>query len=83
MAIIFPIWKKHKANLKEGFLFGLFMVLLFTLRFLDEFLKINQEQFEESLPINMGQILSIPFILAGLYLIWRAAQKPGPIAAKK
>jgi prolipoprotein diacylglyceryl transferase len=76
MAIIFPIWKKNKAQLKEGFLFGLFMVLLFTLRFLDEFLKINQEQFEDSLPLNMGQILSIPFILAGIYLIWRAYHLP-------
>lgn len=76
MAILFPIWKKKKAQLKEGFLFGLFMVLLFTLRFLDEFLKINQEQFEDSLPLNMGQILSIPFVLAGIYLIWRAYQLP-------
>jgi prolipoprotein diacylglyceryl transferase len=83
MAIIFPIWKKKKAQLKEGFLFGLFMVLLFTLRFLDEFLKINQEQFEDSMALNMGQILSIPFVIAGIYLIWRAYQlPPNPVKAK-
>lgn len=72
LAIIYPIWKKKKAELSEGFLFGLFMVLLFTLRFLDEFLKVNQEAFEDSLPINMGQILSIPFVLAGIFLIVRS-----------
>lgn len=72
LAIIYPIWRKKKAALSEGFLFGLFMVLLFTLRFLDEFLKENQEAFEDSLPINMGQILSIPFVIAGIFLIFRS-----------
>jgi len=76
MAIIFPIWKKHKAGLRQGFLFGLFMVLLFTLRFLDEFLKVEQEDFERDMLFNMGQLLSIPFIIAGVYLIWRSTQLP-------
>lgn len=74
MAIVWSIWRKHGKALKEGFNFGLFMFLLFTLRFIDEFMKINQEPFEDSLPLNMGQLLSIPFILAGLYLIWRSRQ---------
>jgi prolipoprotein diacylglyceryl transferase len=72
MAIIYPIWRKQKEKLSNGFIFGIFLVLLFSLRFLDEFLKVNQEAFEEDLPINMGQILSIPFIVAGLVLIFRA-----------
>ena len=76
MAIIFPIWKKYKAGLRQGFLFGLFMVLLFTLRFLDEFLKVEQEDFERDMLFNMGQLLSIPFIIAGVYLIWRSTQLP-------
>jgi prolipoprotein diacylglyceryl transferase len=74
MFITFSIWRKQKANLKRGFLFGLFMFILFTLRFIDEFFKINQEAFEDSLPINMGQLLSIPFILAGIYFMWRSRQ---------
>ena len=74
MGITYNIWRKRKAELKEGFLFGLFMILLFSLRFLDEFLKENQESFEDDLPLNMGQLLSIPFILAGIYLIWRSQQ---------
>ena len=58
-------------NLKKGFLFRLFLALLFTVRFLIEFIKENQEAFENALPINIGQILSIPFILIGLYFIFR------------
>ena len=57
-------------NLKKGFLFRLFLALLFTVRFLIEFIKENQEALN-TLPINMGQILSIPFILIGLYFIFR------------
>lgn len=74
MAILYPIWKKRKAQLRDGLLFGLFMAMLFTLRFLDEFLKIEQEAFEQDMLLNMGQILSIPFVIAGLYLIYRARQ---------
>lgn len=72
LAVLWPIWKKHQKELRKGFLFGLFMLLLFTLRFLDEFLKENQEPWEDELPINMGQILSIPFILAGILLLFKA-----------
>ena len=72
--IFFLLWSIYKTKgkyLKKGFLFGLFLVLLFTVRFLIEFVKENQEAFENALPINMGQILSIPFILTGLYFIFR------------
>jgi phosphatidylglycerol:prolipoprotein diacylglycerol transferase len=72
--IFFTLWgiyKKKSEFLKKGFLFGLFLMLLFTARFLIEFAKENQEVFENALPINMGQILSIPFILIGLYFIFR------------
>lgn len=44
---------------------------MFSVRLLIEFLKENQEVFENALPINMGQILSIPFILVGLYFVFR------------
>ena len=59
-----------KKGLK-GFLFGLFLTVLFTIRFLIEFTKENQETFEQSLPLNMGQLLSIPFILLGVYFMFR------------
>jgi len=72
MGILWTIWKNHRNKLANGFMFGVFLVILFTLRFIDEFFKINQVAFEDSLPLNMGQILSVPFVLLGLYLIWRA-----------
>ncbi len=70
--ILYYFWKNKAISKKNGFLFGLFMVVLFTLRFLDEFLKINQEAFENDLLLNMGQILSIPFVIFGSILLWRA-----------
>ena len=77
MAVLYPIWRKHKEKIKDGLLSGLFLVLLFSLRFLDEFLKINQEAFEDDLPLNMGQILSIPFVIMGIILILRAKVRQG------
>ena len=44
-------------------------------RFFNEFFKMNQEAFEASLPINMGQILSIPLILIGLAVFLKTVQK--------
>jgi prolipoprotein diacylglyceryltransferase len=75
MILLFYLWKNYRHKLHIGFMFGLFMVILFTLRFIDEFFKINQEAFENDLILNMGQILSIPFVLAGLYLIFRSPKK--------
>ena len=65
-------WKNKREKVGPGFMFGLLCVLLFIERFIDEFFKENQADFENSLPINMGQILSLPFILIGLFMIWRS-----------
>jgi len=66
---MFWIWKNKRQTLPSGFMLGLFMILLFSLRFIDEFFKIDQEPFENGLPINMGQILSIPFIILGVLIV--------------
>jgi prolipoprotein diacylglyceryltransferase len=64
-------WKKGKGA-KPGFLFGLFMVLLWSIRFVVEFVKKSQGGFEESLGLlSTGQWLSIPFVLLGLYFMFR------------
>ena len=76
LVFLFYVWKTQRHKINNGYIFGLFLVILFTLRFIDEFFKVNQESFEDGLPINMGQILSIPFVLAGIYLIYRAKSKP-------
>lgn len=69
--ILFLMWKKDKANLPPGRIFGVFMIVLWSLRFAYEFLKENQVSFEDKLPLNMGQILSIPLIIVGIViLIW-------------
>lgn len=69
--VLWNIYNKQGSQLKQSFLFGLFLVLVFSVRFLMEFLKENQEVFENALPINMGQILSIPFIIVGFYFFFR------------
>lgn len=79
--ILYSIYQKKSVTLKPGFLFGLFLILIFGFRFFIEFLKENQSSFESALPINMGQILSIPFVLLGLYFILR--KKHLPASAKK
>lgn len=69
--ILFLMWNKDKEKLPSGRIFGVFMIVLWSLRFVYEYLKENQVSFEDQLPINMGQILSIPLIIAGvLILIW-------------
>jgi prolipoprotein diacylglyceryl transferase len=73
--LFYWLWKNKRNDFGKGFMFGLFCVLMFGFRFGMEFMKENQEAFEASLPINMGQILSIPFILVGLYMMYRSKQE--------
>lgn len=67
--IVFTVYKTKNIKLGNGFLFGLAITLIFTMRILIEFVKINQVKFEEGMKLNMGQILSIPFILIGIYFM--------------
>jgi prolipoprotein diacylglyceryl transferase len=67
--IVFTIYKTKNIKLGNGFLFGLAITLIFVMRILIEFLKINQVDFEKGMSLNMGQILSIPFVLLGLYFV--------------
>lgn len=61
---------KNKGKWKDGFLFGLFFTLLFLARFIIEFFKINQVAFEEGMSLNMGQLLSIPFMIGGVVVMY-------------
>jgi phosphatidylglycerol---prolipoprotein diacylglyceryl transferase len=67
--LLFAIWRHHKENLPTGRLLGIFLIVCFGLRFLYEFLKENQVSFEDRLPLNMGQILSIPLVVAGILIL--------------
>jgi len=64
--ILFAIWNRYRQNLAPGLIFGIFLVVLWSLRFAYEFLKEPQESFENDLPLFMGQILSIPLVIAGI-----------------
>lgn len=75
-ALCMWLYFKKDAWKREGLIFGLFMICIFTARFFVEFLKNYQEDFEASLPLDMGQLLSIPFILVGIYFVWRAMKRP-------
>lgn len=67
--VLFGIWSKYQNQLKTGYLLGWGLILVFGQRFIVEFLKVNQVDFEEGLVLNMGQILSIPLILLGVLVL--------------
>ena len=70
------IYQKNDGHPKPGMLFGIFLILLFGMRFFIEFIKVPQVGFEEEMILNMGQWLSIPFVLAGvLILLWSQRKK--------
>lgn len=66
------LWKNKRNLFGPGFMFGFFCVVLFIERFIDEFFKENQVDFENSMALNMGQWLSIPFILIGIWMMLRS-----------
>lgn len=72
---LWMIYQKGNFKNKKGFLFGLFLVLVFTFRFFIEFLKENQSSFEAEMVLNMGQLLSMPFVIAGIIFIARSLRK--------
>lgn len=69
--LIYFIYNKHRKKLRPGSLFGLFLITIFPARFLLEFFKENQVAFENNLYLNMGQFLSIPLFLYGIYVFFR------------
>ncbi len=76
-AILYFLYWKTNARLKSGYLFGLFLVLLFVVRFVVESVKESQGGFENELGLfSTGQWLSIPFIIIGAFFIIRANRNP-------
>ena len=67
---------KTKAARHPGLIFGVFLEIVFFTRFILEFIKLDQEAFEQNMFLNMGQWLSLPFIIWGIYLIIHAAKSP-------
>lgn len=67
--ILFFVYEKRWKTLPQGVLFGFFLVFLFSSRFFIEFIKEPQVNFESSMLLNMGQLLSLPFVIAGIVIM--------------
>lgn len=74
--LLLIIYYKTNASNRPGMIMGVFLIAVFSIRFLIEFIKVNQVPFEDQMILNMGQILSIPCIVIGLYLFIRSCVKP-------
>lgn len=73
--LMWMYWKKDAAT-RPGLIFGTFLIGIFVTRFLIEFVKNDQVAFEADMVLNMGQWLSVPFIVAGILFLIRAAKRP-------
>lgn len=74
LALAFMYFKKSSGN-KPGLIFGIFLIGLFSARFIIEFFKDVQVGFERGMQLNMGQMLSLPFIAFGIFLLIRNFKK--------
>ena len=75
--VLYVLWRRNIANIRPGLSVGIFLVGLFTARFLIEFLKVPQEKSHNPSLLDLGQWLSIPFILLGTAFIIYAQTGPG------
>lgn len=73
--VLLTIYKKQRYKVKQGIITGLFLLLVFTARFFWEFVKARQASYSSNLPVSVGQLLSIPFLLAGIVLITHSYRK--------
>lgn len=69
VVLLYLFFKKDYAKTRPGFLFGFFCTVVFGSRILIEFIKQPQVEFENSMVLDMGQWLSIPFVLIGIYFM--------------
>ncbi|RYU76759.1 prolipoprotein diacylglyceryl transferase [Hymenobacter persicinus] len=78
--VLYSLWNRTKDRTPRGLLFGLFVVLLFTQRFLGEYLKEDQGEWDRKMlaltHMNLGQLLSVPLILVGIWVLLRAGKDP-------
>ncbi|MFM7005709.1 MAG: prolipoprotein diacylglyceryl transferase [Flavobacteriales bacterium] len=72
--LLYLFWKLKKWQ-QPGFVFGSFLVLIFGSRIICEFFKLGQTARDYTMPLNTGQLLSIPLVLAGIYLIYNSNKK--------
>ncbi|MCK8490589.1 MULTISPECIES: prolipoprotein diacylglyceryl transferase [Spirosoma] len=78
--VLLWFWNHYKERTPRGSMLGIFLIWVFGLRFFYEYLKENQVPFEDSLPLNVGQLLSIPAVLMGIYFLVRSYRTPVVLA---
>lgn len=79
--ILLRLYRKKLDKLPRGFFFGVFLIGCFGMRFIIEFIKERQVDFEQGMILDQGQLLSIPFIIAGIIILIYSlsARKPAAI----
>lgn len=75
-AVLWWMYHKTEAPRRRGMLFGVALIGIFLSRFCIEFVKVNQVAFEQGMSLNMGQWLSVPFILIGAASVWYSLKRP-------
>lgn len=73
--LLYAYYKQNMAERRPGFMFGIFLIVIFGSRIMIEFIKNHQVAFEDNMVLDMGQWLSIPFLLAGIYFVVRSFLK--------
>ncbi|MCD4682322.1 MAG: prolipoprotein diacylglyceryl transferase [Bacteroidales bacterium] len=73
--VFFFYYNKRNGMIREGFIFGMFLICVFGFRFFVEFFKEVQVPFENSIMLNMGQLLSLPLVLLGVFMVLRSRGK--------
>lgn len=82
-AVCMWMYWKRKDYKYQGLIFGVFLIGIFLSRFVIEYWKNNQEAFEEGMLLNMGQLLSIPFVIAGVWFAYKGLQERKKAMASK
>ena len=77
--LVWLYFKKDMARRKSGVMFGVGVLGIFLTRFFIELVKLDQEEFEAGMLLNMGQLLSIPFIVMAIWCIWKGSRGGFPI----
>lgn len=72
--LLYRLYWRKKGAFTDGILFSLFLILVFAFRFFVEYVKEDQVPFEAAMKLNMGQWLSIPFVITGVVLLWMSFQ---------
>jgi prolipoprotein diacylglyceryltransferase len=82
--VLYRIYWRKNGEYIQGLLISLTLILIFTFRFIIEFLKEDQVSFESGMKLNMGQLLSIPFLIAGfIWLYISLKQKKRAVIKRK